>query len=178
MERLEKRTTQSKQAHPQVKMKDVPSLDFVNVIHRTATVSMTQWFNWKAICTAAAGKINVGTNIGRHIAAKRLGKGQKLGSIEKANFFLSVLVDDTKMVDRRESLAPMRANLHKKFELEDPTTLDQVYLGCTQRAATVDEETIRTTTEMFHRITVSNVKEFSKVKQVTILKKFRHGSTT
>ena len=109
---------------------------------------MTQWFTWKAICTAAAGKINVGTKIGRH-----------------------VFVDDTKMVGRKESVAPMWANLQKKFELEDPTPLDQVYLGCTQRAATVDEETIRTTTEMFHRSTVSNGKELSKRKQVTILKK-------
>ena len=37
------------------------------------------------------------------------------------------------------------AKLRKMSDLEDPTpSIDQVYLGCTRRAATVDEETIRT----------------------------------
>ena len=54
------------------------------------------------------------------------------------------------MEGRRESWAPMWARLPKKIELEEQTTLvNQVYFGCAQRAATVDEETIRTNTEMF-----------------------------
>ena len=65
---------------------------------------------------------------------------------------MSVYVDDTKMEGRRESSPPMWARLQKKIELEEQTTLvNQVYFGRVQRAATVDEETIRTNTEIFSR---------------------------
>ena len=48
--------------------------------------------------------------------------------------------------------------VQKEIELGDPTPrVDQVYLGCTQSAATVDEEPIRTKTEMIQMITTSNV---------------------
>ena len=69
------------------------------------------------------------------------------------------------MAGRRESLAPMWAILRKNIELEDPIPLvDQVYLVCTQRAATVDEEAIRTQTEMFQINTTANVEEtFKKI---------------
>ena len=67
------------------------------------------------------------------------------------------------MVGRKESWAPMWARLRKKTEFEDPTPLvDHVYVVCTQRAATVDEETIKTNTEVFQIITRSNVEETLK----------------
>ena len=59
----------------------------------------------------------------------------------------------------RKALLLWGLNLRKKIDLEDPTPLiDQVFLRCTQRAATNNEETIRTKTEMFQRTTTSNVK--------------------
>ena len=70
----------------------------------------------------------------------------------------------------------MWAKLREKIELEDSTPLvDEVFLECTQRTATVDEETIRTTTEMFRRMTTSNVKKLSKRKRVAVLTRFRLG---
>ena len=46
------------------------------------------------------------------------------------------------------------------MEFEEPTPLiDQVYLGCLRRGATVDEQTIRTNTESFRRIATSNVED-------------------
>ena len=78
----------------------------------------------------------------------------------KNNLFLLVHVDDIKVLGRREGLAPMWASLRKKIELGDFTPLvDQVQLECTQRSETVDEETIRTNTDIFHRNTTSNVEE-------------------
>ena len=69
------------------------------------------------------------------------------------------------MVGRKESSAPMWAKLCQKIDLEDPTKLiDQVFLGCTHREATIDEGTIRTKTERFQRITTSNVEETPNTK--------------
>ena len=71
------------------------------------------------------------------------------------------------MVGRKESSAPMWAKLCPKIDLEDPTkVIDQVYLGCTHREATIDEETMRTKTERFQRITTSNVEETPNTKTV------------
>ena len=69
----------------------------------------------------------------------QIGKTFKFGnactSIEKTNYFLSVNVDDIKMLGRRESLAPRWARFRKKIEPGDPTSpVNQLSLGCTQRA--------------------------------------------
>ena len=51
----------------------------------------------------------------------------------------------------------------EQIDLEDRTPpFVQVYLGCTQGAAAIDEETIRIQTEMFQRITTSNVEEATR----------------
>ena len=66
--------------------------------------------------------------------------------------FLSVYLDNIKMVGRKESWAPMWATLRKMIELEDPTpSIDDAFLECILRAATVDEDSIKTTTEMIRR---------------------------
>ena len=71
---------------------------------------------------------------------------------------LSVSVEDINMVGRKESSVPMWSSCRMKNEPADPTSpVYQVHLGCIQRAATVDEETIRTKTEMFQIITTSYV---------------------
>ena len=52
------------------------------------------------------------------------------------------------------------------LELKDPTPLvNQVYWRCGERAATVDEETMRTKSEMFQMSTTSNVEEIYKKKK-------------
>ena len=68
--------------------------------------------------------------------------------------------------------APTWANLREKIHLEDPTPLiHQIYLGCSQRAATVDEEPINAKTDLFERITTSSVCETLQNKAVHNVKK-------
>ena len=48
--------------------------------------------------------------------------------------FLSVYVDDIKLVGKKQNLDPMWKLLNKEVDLGEPTSfLDHVYLGCTQR---------------------------------------------
>ena len=57
----------------------------------------------------------------------------------------------------------MWATLRKKIQLEDPSPLvDQENLGSNKKTGTVDEETMRTHTEMLQTITTSNVERTSK----------------
>ena len=56
----------------------------------------------------------------------------------------------SRWLGREETLVPMWATLRKTIDFEGSTPpIDQVYLGCTQRAATVAEETTSTNTDMF-----------------------------
>ena len=81
---------------------------------------------------------------------------------KKSKLFLSVYVDDFKMVGKTESLGPMWKRLEKKIDLEGPTPImNQVYLGCSQRPAEVDEELIASKAEFLKRITTSRVKDDS-----------------
>ena len=74
-------------------------------------------------------------------------------------------IHDIKMVGRGEMLSRVWAKLRQKIDLQDPTpSIGQVYLGCTQRAAMIDEETIRTRTEMLQRTTPSTADEVPKKK--------------
>ena len=72
------------------------------------------------------------------------------------------------------------ARLRKVIDLEDPTPLvDQTYLGCTQSAATIDEDTIRTNTKVFQRMTKSNQEgALQKGNKSEYSKRFRHGFMT
>ena len=72
------------------------------------------------------------------------------------------------MVGRKGSLAAIWATLRKNIDLDDTTPLvDLVYLGCTQRAATIDEASIKAKTELFQIITTSDVDETPRGKRVT-----------
>ena len=60
--------------------------------------------------------------------------GECLFVHRKQGLFLSVHVDDMKMVGNKQNLAPMWKKLMKNVDLDEPTSfLDHVYLGCTQR---------------------------------------------
>ena len=57
--------------------------------------------------------------------------------------FLSVYVDDMKTARKTQNMPKMWATLQKKVDLDDPVSLlDPVYLGCTQRAAQVDNRIV------------------------------------
>ena len=67
-------------------------------------------------------------------------------------------VDDFKMVGKSENAGPMWKTLRRRMDLEPSTPLvDQVYLGCNQRDAEIDEELISTKAELFKRITTTSV---------------------
>ena len=52
----------------------------------------------------------------------------------KKRLFLSVFVDDKEMAGKKQNMAPMMKKLMKNVDLDEPTSsLDHVYLGCTQR---------------------------------------------
>ena len=66
----------------------------------------------------------------------------------------------------------MWARLRKKIDVEDPAPLTgQVYLVYTQWPATNDEESIKAKTDLFQRITTSNVHE-------TLTRKAAHNTHT
>ena len=85
----------------------------------------------------------------------------------EAQLFLSVYVDDFKMVGKVENMGPMWKTLKEKMELEPSTPLvDQVYLGCNQREADVDEELIATKADLFKRITTTSVNAGGDLEQL------------
>ena len=66
----------------------------------------------------------------------------------------------SKLVRRKESMGPMWRTLRMRLGLEELTPLlDDVYLGCTQRAAAVADSMVSAKTELFQRIATSSVSE-------------------
>ena len=60
--------------------------------------------------------------------------------------FLSVYVDDIKIVGRTENIKPTWKILMKNVDLGEPTTfIDHVYLGCTQRECKISDEIVENT---------------------------------
>ena len=67
--------------------------------------------------------------------------------------FLSVYVNDFKMVGRKENLSKMWELLRKDVDLEQETELSHnVYLGCNQRTATPDESLIKEKNQLFRKL--------------------------
>ena len=94
-------------------------------------------------------------------------------SLVPCRIFMSVCVDDIKMVGRKESLAPIRAKLRKKIELADPRpVIDQVYLECTQRAATFYEERSELRPRRVKESQPQMWKKCSRRKRLTTIEKF------
>ena len=68
--------------------------------------------------------------------------------------FMSVYVDDFKMVGRKEKLADMWTALREDLDLEPETELSHnVYFGCNQREAPIQPALINEKNELFHRLT-------------------------
>ena len=68
--------------------------------------------------------------------------------------FLSVYVDDFKMVGKQENISKMWASMRKHIDLEPETELsDNVYLGCNQRMATPDQSLIQEKNLLFKKLT-------------------------
>ena len=67
--------------------------------------------------------------------------------------FLSVYVDDVKMAGKNSDKPKMWATLQNKVDLNDPVSfLDQVCLGCTQRAAQVNTRIVMEEQKMFSKL--------------------------
>ena len=64
--------------------------------------------------------------------------------------FLSVFVDDIKLVGKKQNINPMWKVLNKKVDLGEPTSfLDHVYLGCTQRQCQISKDIVDNHRTMF-----------------------------
>ena len=75
--------------------------------------------------------------------------------------FLSVYVDDIKMVGKKQNLDPMWKVLNKEVDLGEPTSfLDHEDLGCTQRQCQISKDTVDNYRTMFDsRISAAGVEK-------------------
>ena len=65
-------------------------------------------------------------------------------------FFLSVYVEDIKLVGKKQNLHPMWKVLNKEVDLEEPTSfLDHVNLECTQRQCDISKDIVDDNRTMF-----------------------------
>ena len=68
--------------------------------------------------------------------------------------FLSVYVDDFKMVGKLENIPKMWKTMRKEVDLEPETELsDNVYLGCNQRLTKPDQHSLHEKNELFKKLT-------------------------
>ena len=64
------------------------------------------------------------------------------------------------MVGKKQNMGSMWNILRKESDLGDPTpSIDQVYLGCSEREAKVDLQAIQSKTELFKKITTTREAE-------------------
>ena len=75
--------------------------------------------------------------------------------------FLSVYVDDLKLAGQKQNLDPMWKLLDKEVDLGEPTSsLDHVFLGCTQRQSEISKNTVDNYRTMFEsRISAGGVEK-------------------
>ena len=96
----------------------------------------------------------------------------------KLQFFLSVCVDDLKMAGTTRNMPKARATSQKKVDLNDPVSFtDQVHLGCTQRAAQVNNIHVMDKQKLFSKLTIASadVKTEEKKSQRHRSLELRHG---
>ena len=82
----------------------------------------------------------------RNPIAARLGERFHLGMFfvhREKGLFLSVYVDDIKLAGKKQNINPMWKVLYKEVDLGEPTSsLDHVYLGCTQRQCEISKDIV------------------------------------
>ena len=70
--------------------------------------------------------------------------------------FLSVYVNDVKIVGMKQNMNSMWKTLQNEIDFEAPTPLlDQLYLGCTQREATVDSPSVQSQIDLYNKLTTT-----------------------
>ena len=68
----------------------------------------------------------------------------------RKGLFLSVYVDDIKLVGKKQNIDPMSKLLNKEVDLGEPSSfLDHVYLGCTQRQCEINKDIVDNYRTMF-----------------------------
>ena len=80
----------------------------------------------------------------------------------KEGLFLSVYVDDIKLVGKKQNVKPMWKVLNKEVVLGEPTSfLDHVYLACTQRHCEISKDIVDKYRTMFEsRISAEQLKNY------------------
>ena len=80
--------------------------------------------------------------------------------------FLSVYVDDFKMVGKRENLSEMWNKIRRDIDLEPETELiENVYLGCNQREASPEQQWLSDKNELFKKLTTYAIAESDPCEQ-------------
>ena len=87
--------------------------------------------------------------------------------------FLSVYVDDIKLVGKKQNINPMWKVLNNEVDLGEPTSfVDHVCLGCTQRQCEISKDIVDKYRAMFEsRISAGEQKSFHSL----IISVFLHG---
>ena len=85
--------------------------------------------------------------------------------------FLSVYVDDIKLVGKKQHTDPMWKVLNKEVDLGEPTSfLDHVYLGCTQRQCEISKDIVDNYRTMFEsRISAGRTEHFHTLRIFVLL---------
>ena len=68
-------------------------------------------------------------------------------------------VDDIKLAGKKQNIDPMWKVLMKDFDLGEPTFLDRVYLGCTQRQCEISKDIVDNYRNMFESRISAGAKE-------------------
>ena len=88
----------------------------------------------------------------------------------KLGLFLSVHVDERKMVGKKQN-THVENSPKKKIDLEDPTPfIDQVYAGCTYREAKVDALAVQSKTELLKKNSQGQGRLTKKIKRKKIIR--------
>ena len=89
--------------------------------------------------------------------------------------FLSVYVDDIKLVGKKHNIDPMWKVLNNEVDLGEPFFLDHVYLGCTLRQCETSKDIVDNYRTMFEsRISAGEVEKLFSLKIIV----FHHGFMT
>ena len=147
-------------AYTQVKMEDAPTLftRYLDSSFKTQMANIMVHYgrpscSWTEFVRSSFGRTMMGTAIRGSSTEIRLGKipnWECLFVNWEKGLFLSVCVDDIKLAGKKQNIGPTWKILMKDFDLGEPTSsLNHVYLGCTQRECQISKNIVDNYRSMF-----------------------------
>ena len=138
--------------------------------------------SWAKSIWSSFSRIVMGQAIWETIIEVRLGEGFQLGMFIRTpwkGLFLSVYVDDIKLVGKKTNIDPMWEILNKEVDLGEPTSFfDHVHLGCIQRQCEISKDIVDNYRTMFEsRIYAGGTKNIMFGKSMYFFVVLRHGGS-